>query len=365
MNLFNLRRKTIAICLMITTSMYGQNTSYTSLSSLEQSAQDWQDDLYSLKKYAQAAQIYLEYNAPNFDEMYAELGLSSDASQEDIKKTYRKIILTLHPDKWSGTPDSTQKDLALEKFKKTTEAYTVLTNPELKNAHELLSSQQNRIDFSKADIYEIIEALEKASILVSIIQDHLELLKNQELHEYDLKNLNQLLKKQYLALKNISEHEINIDNSPLSEKIRAWAKSMQAHIEYMTHLIKKQQAISSTPAARTDKEYKDWLLQNASHVTTQVHENGRTPLSEAIEAGSSEMAQNIIDAARIHGVSIDTLLQPIKEEYSIDILQGRKSDAQKLLDKAYALNIEEISSRLTLVAQKIHRLRQNLPQKHN
>lgn len=365
MNLCNLRRKAVSLFLVITSLIYSENNYDSNVAMLENSAQEWQDDLHSLKKYAKAAQIYLDNGAPNINEMYEELGLSPDASQNDIKKTYRKLILTLHPDKWSDIADTTEKALALEKFKNATTAYTVLTNIELLDAYETLNSEQSRLDFSKADSSQIIEVLEKAATLVEIIQDHLKLLKAQKLHTYDLKKLNQLLRTQYLALKNISEHEIIIDNSSLQEKIRAWAKSMQAHIQHLTSLLEEQKFASYLPIARTDKEYNNWLLQNPSSVTKQSHENGRTPLSEAIEAGSPQMARNVIDAAHVHGISLDTLLQPIKEKYSIDILQGKKSDAQALLDKVYALNIEELSNKLTLVAQKIHRLRNNSPQKQN
>lgn len=363
-NLFNLHRKAIVLCLFLTTStIYNQNPEYKYISTLEQSAQDWQDNLSSLKKYAQAAQIYFDHEAPSLDEMYAELGLSPNASQEEIKKAYRKIVLILHPDKWSGMPDSPEKELSIEKFKTVTTAYTALTNKDLKNAYDIINQQPNRIDLSKAEISEILEALEKATNMVSIIQHHLDLLKNNTLKEQDIKDLNEELKEQYLALKNISENEINIDDSSFKETIRAWAKSMQSHIQYLALHIKEQEPQKTIPVARIDQEYKDWLLAHPSNVTMQAHEDGRTPLFQAIEANSPEMAQNIIDAAQTHGVSLDTLLQPIKEEYSVDILQGKKSEAQILLDKIYALNIEELTNKMTLVAQKIHRLRQNSPKK--
>ena len=55
---------------------------------------------------------------------YAELGVSKDASDKDIKKAFRKLAREFHPD---SNPD----DPAAEaRFKEINEAYEVLSNPE-------------------------------------------------------------------------------------------------------------------------------------------------------------------------------------------------------------------------------------------
>jgi len=58
------------------------------------------------------------------DEYYKALGVSKDATQDEIKKTYRKAALKWHPDK---NPDN--KAEAEEMFKKVAEAYGVLSDP--------------------------------------------------------------------------------------------------------------------------------------------------------------------------------------------------------------------------------------------
>jgi molecular chaperone DnaJ len=61
---------------------------------------------------------------------YEILGVNRDASEEDIKKAYRKLAMKFHPDR---NPDS--KD-AEEKFKEAKEAYEILSDPQKKAAYD-------------------------------------------------------------------------------------------------------------------------------------------------------------------------------------------------------------------------------------
>lgn len=58
---------------------------------------------------------------------YDILGVSKDASQDEIKKAYRKLSLKYHPDKQAGKSDA-EKKAAEEKFKDIGEAYETLSD---------------------------------------------------------------------------------------------------------------------------------------------------------------------------------------------------------------------------------------------
>lgn len=61
---------------------------------------------------------------------YEILGISKGASEDDIKKAYRKLAIKYHPDKNKGDKS------AEEKFKEATEAYEVLSDPKKRQAYD-------------------------------------------------------------------------------------------------------------------------------------------------------------------------------------------------------------------------------------
>lgn len=61
---------------------------------------------------------------------YEVLGVARDASQDDIKKAYRKLARQLHPDVNPG-------EEAAEKFKLVTHAYDVLSDPESRQRYDM------------------------------------------------------------------------------------------------------------------------------------------------------------------------------------------------------------------------------------
>ncbi|WKN42438.1 J domain-containing protein [Tunicatimonas pelagia] len=69
-----------------------------------------------------------------YKDYYKVLGVSKTASQEEIKKKYRKLAVKYHPDKNKG--DKAKE----EKFKEITEAYEVLKDPEKRKQYDELGA---------------------------------------------------------------------------------------------------------------------------------------------------------------------------------------------------------------------------------
>jgi curved DNA-binding protein len=81
------------------------------------------------------------------EDYYKILGIDKKASVAQIKKAYRKLALKYHPDKTEG-------DKAMEiKFKKISEAYAVLSDPEKKNQYDTYGSADFQQRFSQEDIF--------------------------------------------------------------------------------------------------------------------------------------------------------------------------------------------------------------------
>ena len=70
---------------------------------------------------------------------YEVLGVSSGASESEIKKSYRKLALKYHPDK---NPDDASAE---EKFKEISFAYNILSDPEKRNRYPIVNKWLDRI----------------------------------------------------------------------------------------------------------------------------------------------------------------------------------------------------------------------------
>lgn len=66
---------------------------------------------------------------------YEVLGVDRNATNDQLKKAYRKLAIQYHPDKWVGKPEA-EKKAAEEKFKEVAEAYDVLSDAEKRKRYD-------------------------------------------------------------------------------------------------------------------------------------------------------------------------------------------------------------------------------------
>lgn len=102
------------------------------------------NSLFSISKSRFIIQNLIKQQHHNFSakvtpkkDYYAILGVKNTASISEIKKAYRRLAKTYHPDVSSKTKNSKDEVLALEMFRQVSEAYAVLSNPTSKLRYDV------------------------------------------------------------------------------------------------------------------------------------------------------------------------------------------------------------------------------------
>ncbi|KAI9466196.1 DnaJ-domain-containing protein [Lactarius psammicola] len=83
-------------------------------------------------------------------DLYAILGVEPTASQEDIKKAYRKLALIYHPDK-HATATEGAKLTASRKFQQVGFAYAVLSEPKRRTKYDATGSTEEGFDLAEGE----------------------------------------------------------------------------------------------------------------------------------------------------------------------------------------------------------------------
>ena len=85
---------------------------------------------------------------------YEVLEVSKDASEDEIKKAYRKLAILHHPDKNQGSQESTVK------FQQISAAYAVLSCPEKRSRYDMKGSLDEDDSDGQADMNDLLRVFE-------------------------------------------------------------------------------------------------------------------------------------------------------------------------------------------------------------
>ena len=86
-------------------------------------------------------------------DFYEVLGVPKTATDDEIRKAYKKLAIKWHPDK---NPDN--KTAAEEKFKEISEAYSVLSDPKKKREYDTGGVSFQNFDFDDIDPFKMFES---------------------------------------------------------------------------------------------------------------------------------------------------------------------------------------------------------------
>uniref|UniRef100_A0A3B4DDW7 J domain-containing protein n=1 Tax=Pygocentrus nattereri TaxID=42514 RepID=A0A3B4DDW7_PYGNA len=111
---------------------------YMDLEQYEEAVRDY-EKVYHTEKTKEHKTLLktaqLELKKSKRKDYYKVLGVSKDATEDEIKKAYRKRALMHHPDRHSGASAEVQKEEE-KKFKEVGEAFTVLSDPKKKSRYD-------------------------------------------------------------------------------------------------------------------------------------------------------------------------------------------------------------------------------------
>ncbi len=80
---------------------------------------------------------------------YEVLGVSKNATNDELKKAYRRLALKYHPDKNPGDKESERK------FKEAANAYEVLSNPDKRKMMFYISGVKGLIHTGQLPVHDI------------------------------------------------------------------------------------------------------------------------------------------------------------------------------------------------------------------
>lgn len=170
---------------------------------------------------------------------YRILKVKKKATQQEIKKAYHELAKKYHPDKENGNE---------EKFKKISEAYSILSNPEKRKYFDAFGFTNDSKMAKTSEIViinfrnYIISAIESRTFKIEEVANKLngeinhkkEDIKNIELRKKDLDYLSECVEVKKKRTKNL--FQISLDQ--LTEELEDGIKSKQHEIDQLKECIK-------------------------------------------------------------------------------------------------------------------------------
>ncbi|AYV78660.1 MAG: DnaJ domain protein [Edafosvirus sp.] len=200
--------------------------------------------------------------------LYDVLGLPSDCTKSDIKKTYGKLVKTHHPDKGGNK----------ELFELITHAYTVLKNTQTRAEYDEIYNLSKQIDIDHLQLKESANQFLKAQN-TSVVS------KTKDEASKDFNMMNEDYDRKHKFNRNEQKNTIPIDDT-------------EKHIKDM-ELIRNQTDIENTPDNLFEK---NWNLKKFNDAFDHMH---KTHTELMVHVGNPGAFDNTIMGSTTNFSSID------------------------------------------------------------
>ena len=286
------------------------------------------------------------------EEKFNILGLPANASQEDIKKAYRKLSLQWHPDR-NKSPE------ALSQFQKISGAYNDLyKGPESEQCAKLKTGLSFEQRFEINVIVSKINQLLKMHPSINISEQNLPSDLDASNYKEELQSKKELLSRIQETIEQ-KKASLNPEDTHVSESAKEVIHENTirvAQIVFIFEEIKKKYAeksldvelpdplttIMSIEQARNMYNHKIELLEHLYEIKKLVEENEayislNTPLSYLLKTDSITMAEDyvfqikaLVNKRKNEQYEIESLLNKVKELFAEEKLSGKLPDPKTI-----------------------------------
>jgi curved DNA-binding protein CbpA len=186
---------------------------------------------------------------------YDALGVKPDASELEIKKAYRKLAITTHPDKNPGD------ETAHERFQAVGEAYQILSNKDLRAAYDKYGKEKAKPDAGFEDPSEFFSMIFGGDAFVDLIGE-LSLLKDLT-HTMEV-TMEQAQEEELAAT---AEEKLNIHEDKVNDANRATMNQQQFPSAKEKEAAAEASSASSVPSGAPPPPY----------ASPEIHDPASTP----------------------------------------------------------------------------------------
>tara|TARA_Y100000588_G_scaffold389626_2_gene492934 strand:+ start:241 stop:1386 length:1146 start_codon:yes stop_codon:yes gene_type:complete len=215
-----------------------------------------------------------------------------------------------------------------------------MNSDEFKNAmdlvKELLPEEKKKAgaesfaDASNSSLATVQDQLTQAKTITDKMTDLISKTKDQTAEKKDFNTMSKILKKHFATLETIATSHPDLHQTMLS--LHDWANETLQDVKNSYDQMQNTQTNDATTAVADT--FENWIQRDPAHITTKVYGQGtQTPLERAVADNNDVMLESTVQAAVKQNVSVEDLVEPLKEQVQSLRAKGQTKEARALRAK--------------------------------